>query len=70
VSRWGQEKLNASPEMWVQRRKAQGMGMEKQFWSPMAVEVDAEDRLFVAETVRSRVQVYQKQTPFFIGDRL
>ena len=70
VSRWGQEKLNASPEMWVQRRGAQGLEREKQFWGPMAVEVDAENRLFVSETVRSRVQVYHKQVPFFVGDRL
>jgi hypothetical protein len=36
----------------------------------MAVEVDAENRLFVSEIVRSRVQVYRKQIPFFVGDRL
>jgi DNA-binding beta-propeller fold protein YncE len=70
VSRWGQEKLNASPEMWIQRRGAQGLEREKQFWGPMAVEVDDENRVFVAETVRSRVQVYNKQVPFFVGDRL
>jgi DNA-binding beta-propeller fold protein YncE len=70
ISRWAREKLDASPEMWVQRRKAQGLEREKQFWGPSAVAVDDEDRLFVAETVRSRVQVYNKQIPFFIGDRL
>jgi sugar lactone lactonase YvrE len=70
VSKWGQEKLNASPEMWVQRQKAQGMEREKQFWGPSAVEVDAEGRIFVAESVRSRIQVYRKQIPFFVGDRL
>jgi DNA-binding beta-propeller fold protein YncE len=70
VSKWGQEKLNASPEMWVQRQGAQGLALEKKFWGPMAVEVDAENRVFVAETVRSRVQVFRKQVPFFVGDRL
>jgi streptogramin lyase len=70
VSKWGQEKLNASPEMWVQRQKSQGLEREKQFWGPMAVEVDAEGRIFVAESVRSRIQVYRKQIPFFVGDRL
>jgi DNA-binding beta-propeller fold protein YncE len=70
VSKWGQEKLNASPEMWIQRQKAQGLEREKQFWGPTAVVVDAENRLFVAESVRSRIQVYRKQIPFFIGDRL
>jgi hypothetical protein len=43
---------------------------EKQFWGPTAVEVDAENRIFVSEAVRSRVQVYLKQIPYFIGDRL
>jgi len=70
VSKWGREKLDANAEMWLQRQKAQGLEREKQFWSPSAVEVDDENRIFVAETARSRVQVYLKQIPFFIGDRL
>jgi sugar lactone lactonase YvrE len=70
VSKWGKEKLDANAEMWQQRQKAQGLEREKQFWGPTAVEVDAENRVFVAESVRSRVQVYHKQIPFFIGDRL
>jgi streptogramin lyase len=70
VSKWGKEKLDASPEMWQQRQRAQGLEREKQFWGPMAVEVDAENRIFVAESVRSRIQVYRKQMPMFVGDRL
>jgi len=70
VSKWGKEKLDASPEMWLQREKAQGLEREKQFWGPMAVTVDAENRIFVAESVRSRIQVYRKQIPLFVGDRL
>ena len=70
VSKWGKEKLDASPEMWLQRQRSQGLEREKQFWGPSAVLVDDEDRLFVAESVRSRVQVYSKQIPIFIGDRL
>jgi hypothetical protein len=70
VSKWGQEKLNASPEMWVQRQKAQGMEREKRFWGPAAVTTDDDNRIFVSESVRSRIQVYRKQIPMFIGDRL
>jgi DNA-binding beta-propeller fold protein YncE len=70
VSKWGQEKLNASPDMWQQRQKAQGLEREKQFWGPTAVTIDHESRIFVAESVRSRIQVYRKQIPFFVGDRL
>jgi len=70
ISKWGKEKLDANAEMWLQRQKAQGLEREKQFWGPTAVAVDDENRVFVAETVRSRVQVYRKQIPYFIGDRL
>lgn len=70
ISKWGKEKLDANAEMWYQRQRAQGLEREKQFWGPSAVAVDDEERLFVAETVRSRVQVYRKQVPFFMGDRL
>src|SRR5439155_8960073 len=70
VSKWGKEKLDANPEMWLQRQKSQSLEREKQFWGPTAVEVDDENRIFVAETVRRRVQVYLKQIPFFIVHRI
>jgi DNA-binding beta-propeller fold protein YncE len=70
VSKWGKEKLDANAEMWQQRSRAQGLEREKRFWGPIAVAVDAENRIFVAETARSRIQVYRKQVPIFIGDRL
>ena len=70
VSKWGKEKLDANAEMWQQRARAQGLEREKLFWGPIAVTVDAENRIFVAETARSRIQVYRKQVPIFIGDRL
>ncbi len=65
MSKWGIEKLNANPEMWEVRKTAQGMEREKMFWSPVAVEVDDDNRVFVVESSRSRVQIYVKQVPFF-----
>jgi DNA-binding beta-propeller fold protein YncE len=65
MSKWGTEKLNANPEMWEIRKTAQGMEREKMFWSPVAVEVDDANRVFVVEASRSRVQIYMKQVPFF-----
>ena len=44
LSKWGKEKLDASPEMWQKRQKAQGLDCEKRFGGPMAVEVDDENR--------------------------
>lgn len=70
ISKWGKEKLDANAEMWQQRARAQELEREKRFWGPIAVAVDAENRIFVAETARSRIQVYRKQVPIFIGDRL
>ncbi len=70
ISKWGKEKLDANAEMWQQRARAQGLEREKLFWGPIAVAVDDENRVFVAETARSRIQVYHKQVPIFIGDRL
>jgi len=70
VSKWGKEKLDANAEMWQQRQRAQGLEREKQFWGPLAVAVDDEGRIFVGESARSRIQVYRKQIPTFIGDRL
>ncbi len=70
ISKWGKDKLDANPEMWKEREIAQGLGREKLFWGPIAVEVDDQGRIFVAESARSRIQVYHKQAPMFYGGRL
>ena len=70
ISKWAKEKLDANPEMWQEREMAQGLEREKLFWSPVAVQVDDEGRVYVAETARSRIQVYRKQYPVFAGGRL
>ena len=67
VSKWGQTKLDANPDMWKEREVAQGMDREKLFWGPIAVEVDKSGSIFVVESARNRIQVYQKQDPFFLG---
>ena len=70
VSKWGKAKLDANPEMWEERERAQGMEREKLFWGPTGVEVDDEGRIFVVESGRMRIQVYRKQSPTFVGPRL
>ena len=70
VSKWGKAKVDANPEMWKERERASGLEREKLFWGPTAVEVDNEGRIFVVESGRSRIQVYRKQSPTFIGPRL
>ena len=70
VSNWAKEKLDANFEMWKEREIAQGLEREKLFDGPVAVEVDDEGRIFVLESARSRIQVYRKQPPLFLGGRL
>jgi DNA-binding beta-propeller fold protein YncE len=70
VSKWGKEKLDANPEMWQERDRAYGLEREKLFWGPTGVAVDSEDRIFVAESARNRVQVYRKLPAAFVGPRL
>ena len=70
ISKWGKDKLDANSEMWQEREIAQGIEREKNFWGPVAVEVDDEGRIFVVESCRQRIQVYRKQEPMFFGGRL
>ena len=70
ISKWGKDKLDANPEMWEERRRAQGLEREKDFWAPTGVTVDDENRVFVSESPRNRIQVYQKQSSNFAGPRL
>jgi DNA-binding beta-propeller fold protein YncE len=70
VSKWGQAKLDANAEMWEERQRAYGLEREKLFWGPTGVTVDDENRIFVCESARNRIQVYRKQSPTFVGPRL
>ena len=67
MSKWGQTKLDANPDMWSERGVAHGLDREKLFWGPIAVEVDDDGQIFVVESSRNRIQVYSKQDPFFLG---
>ena len=60
VSKWGKAKLDGNKEMWQEREVAYQLEREKLFWSPVAVEVDAEGRVLVVERGRHRIQVYRK----------
>jgi len=70
VSKWGKDKLDANAEMWGERERAFGLEREKHFWGPTGLTVDDEDRVFVCESARNRIQVYRRQSPTFVGPRL
>jgi DNA-binding beta-propeller fold protein YncE len=70
VSKWGKDKLDANAEMWGERERAQGLDREKLFWAPSGIAVDDQNRVFVCEGPRNRIQVYRKQSATFAGPRL
>ena len=59
-SPWVQDYIDANPDVAKARRRT-NMEVEWRFNRPIAVNVDADDRLFVAEAVRHRVQIYTKE---------
>ena len=67
VSKWAKEKLDSNPDMWRAREVAHFLEREKLFQGPIAVEVDDQGRIFVVDCARSRIQVYKKIVPYFLG---
>ncbi len=59
VSPWTQTYIDANPDIIKARRRA-NMEPEWRFRRPVAVNVDADDRIFVLESARARLQVYDK----------
>ena len=71
LSKWGRQRVELDPSMVRGRERAQGLKeREKLFQGPIAVEVDDQNRVFVVETSRQRLQVYHKQTAIFSGGPL
>ena len=67
LSKWGETKLDANPEMRLQREIAQGLEREKYLRGPIGVVVDDQDRLFIVDSQRNRIQIYRKLAPYFLG---
>ena len=60
ISKWGKAKLDANSEMYQLREQAYKLEVEKRLWGPVAIAVDDDNSIFVAETCLHRIQVYQK----------
>ena len=68
LSKWGRERVELDPVMVKGRQRAQGLeACEKPFQGPIAVDVDEENRVFVVECARHRLQVFRKQSAIFSG---
>ena len=61
VSQWDKAMLDANAAMG--EKHAYGIERVKQFWGPVGVTVDDENRIFVCEHVYNRVQVYRRMVP-------
>ncbi|HCP23982.1 MAG: 6-bladed beta-propeller [SAR202 cluster bacterium] len=71
LSKWGLERVVIDPLAMRGREICQNLEeQEKPFTGPIAVAVDDDLRVFVAECTRSRVQVFQKQSANFSGGPL
>ncbi len=71
LSKWGRERVELDPVIMQGRERAQGLEeREKPFQGPIAVAVDDENRVFVVECPRHRLQVFRKQSAIFYGDPL
>ncbi len=78
VSKWAEDYYSSNPEEWELRQISDlvpedlpehlqtpyhtSSQVEPYFWGPVAVRLDANDRMYVVETNRHRFQVYQKSS--------
>ena len=62
-SPWTQTYIEANPDIIKARRRA-NLEPEWRFRRPVAVNIDAEDRIFVLESARHRLQVYNKEKEY------
>jgi DNA-binding beta-propeller fold protein YncE len=61
LSKWAQARVDANPDMAKARRRVKSLEPQWRFCFPTAVEFDPEsDRIIVADSMRNRLQIYQK----------
>ena len=60
MSKWGQWKMDASPDFVRQRNLVRNFEPERRLWRPKALAIDTDGRVIIVDTNRERLQVYQK----------
>ncbi len=61
LSKWGQQSIDANPDMMKARRRVKSLEPQWRFCFPTAVEFDPEsDSVIVADSQRNRLQIYKK----------
>jgi len=61
LSQWAVEYLAADTNTAELRRQAAHPEQERRFWGPTGIKLDAAGRLYVVESCRHRIQIYQKR---------
>ena len=61
LSKWAQEMVDANPDMVKARLRVESLEPEWRFTRPTAIAIDSDGKILVAESHRSRIQVYQKE---------
>ena len=62
VSKWSRSYLDANPEIEEKLEQAvQNIEPKKRFYRPVAVQVNSDNKVYVADCYRHRVQIYQKR---------
>jgi DNA-binding beta-propeller fold protein YncE len=65
MSKWGQQALDANPDMVKMRRRVKSLEREWRFYYPTAVAYDQEqDFILVADCQRGRLQIYKKDKKY------
>jgi DNA-binding beta-propeller fold protein YncE len=61
LSKWGQQSIDANPDMMKARRRVKSLEPQWRFCFPTAVDFDPEsDSVIVADSQRNRLQIYKK----------
>ncbi len=61
LSKWGQQSIDANPDMMKARRRVKSLEPQWRFCFPTQVEFDADtDSVIVADSQRNRLQIYKK----------
>ena len=63
-SKWAKEVVEANPDVVKAYRRVKDMTPVAKFARPVGIAIDDEDRIIISETVRSRLQVYEKEKEY------
>ena len=67
LSKWGQQSIDANPDMAKMRRRVKSLEPEWRFYYPTAVAFDLErDLIVVADCQRGRLQIYKKDRDYAV----